>query len=122
MRVAIPVDDNTNETKVCMSFGRAPYYAIFDTETQEMKYVDNSAAASQGGAGIKASQTIIDEGAEAVITPRCGQNAADVLLEADIRIYRSNGDSVRENVEAYVNGRLSLLEQIHPGLHQHGAK
>ena len=79
MKIAIPVDNASINTTICISFGRTPYFLIYDTETKEAVFLDNSAAASQGGAGIKAAQTIVDSKAEALITPRCGENAAEVL-------------------------------------------
>lgn len=122
MKIAIPVDDKSLESKVCISFGRTPYFLIYNTDTKENTFLDNSAAASQGGAGIKAAQAVADEKVSALITPRCGQNAADVLNAADIKIYRTINDSVEENIKAFTEGKLSLLEEIHPGFHNHGGK
>ena len=51
MKIAIPVEDY--ETEICPSFGRAPMFLIYDTETKEKKLLDNSGIAVQGGAGIK---------------------------------------------------------------------
>ncbi len=122
MKVAIPVDKKDMETSVCDSFGRAPYYLVYDTETEEDEFIDNSAAASSGGAGIKAAQTIVDTGADALLTPRCGENAADVLKTADIKIYKTENISAKENINALVAGELSLLDEIHAGLHVRGRK
>jgi predicted Fe-Mo cluster-binding NifX family protein len=52
MKIAIPVDEKSLESNVCVSFGRAPYFLIYDTETKESIFLDNGAAASTGGAGI----------------------------------------------------------------------
>ena len=41
--------------------GRTPYFLIYDTDTQKSVFLDNSAAASTGGAGIKAAQMIADK-------------------------------------------------------------
>jgi predicted Fe-Mo cluster-binding NifX family protein len=35
MKIAIPVDEKTLESNVCASFGRTPYFLIYDTETKE---------------------------------------------------------------------------------------
>ncbi|XCH79143.1 MAG: NifB/NifX family molybdenum-iron cluster-binding protein [Candidatus Dehalobacter alkaniphilus] len=120
MKIAIPVDDNSMDTSVCISFGRAPYFLLYDTETEENNFLDNSAAASQGGAGIKVAQNIVDSGAEAIITPRCGENAAEVLKAAEIALYKNTNNSIRDNIEALKEGKLNLLDDIHPGFHQHG--
>jgi predicted Fe-Mo cluster-binding NifX family protein len=120
MKIAIPVDKKTLESSVCESFGRTPYFLIYDTETKESVFIDNSAAASTGGAGIKAAQTIVDNKANALLTPRCGQNAADVIKSADIEIFKTTSASVKDNIAAFVDGKLSLLDEIHAGFHGHG--
>ena len=40
MKIAIPVEDN--QTEICPSFGRTSMFLIYDTETKEKKYLDNS--------------------------------------------------------------------------------
>jgi predicted Fe-Mo cluster-binding NifX family protein len=117
MKIAIPVDDKTMESNICISFGRTPYFLIYDTKTKESVFVDNSAAVSQGGAGIKAAQIIVDSQVGALITPRCGENAAEVIQVAKIQIYKSKNNSIKDNIDAIENGKLSLLEDIHAGFH-----
>ena len=119
MKIAIPVDEKTLESSVCASFGRTPYFLIYDTETKESVFIDNSAAASTGGAGIKAAQTIVDNKAGALLTPRCGQNAADVIKSADIKIFKTTSASVKDNIAAYIDGKLPMLDEIHAGFHGH---
>ncbi len=120
MIIAVPIDDQSPENTVCVSFGRAPYFLIYDAESGERSIIHNSAASSQGGAGIKAAQTVVDSKAEVILTPRCGENAAKVLKAAGIQMYKTNGDSIKENINAFREGKLSLLEDIHPGLHGQG--
>jgi len=122
MKIALPVDEKSGNSTVCMSFGRTPYFMIYDTETKESIFLDNSAAASQGGAGIKAAEALIHEGMEVLLTPRCGENAAVVIKAAKIPMYRTKGDSIQENIDAFLKGTLPALEEIHPGLHDHGGK
>lgn len=122
MKIAIPVEDQVMEASVSQSFGRAPYYLIYDTETKGRKFIDNSAIVSQGGAGIKAAQTIVDSGISALLTPLCGENAAKVLNTANIILYKTIDASVQNNIEAFNSGTLPLLDDIHPGFHGHGSK
>lgn len=122
MKIAIPVDDKSMETSVCQSFGRTPYFLIYDTESKDSIYLDNSAAASQGGAGIKAAQTIVDNNVSVLLTPRCGENAAEVIKAANIKIYKTFNDSIMNNIDALNDGKLSLLVDIHRGFHNHGEK
>jgi predicted Fe-Mo cluster-binding NifX family protein len=120
MKIAIPVDKKTLESDVCVSFGRTPYFLVYDTETQESVFINNSAAASTGGAGIKAAQIIVDNKADVLLTPRCGQNAADVIKSADIEIYKTTTASAKENIASFIEGKLPLLQEVHAGFHGHG--
>lgn len=122
MKLAIPDDDKSLETNVCQSFGRTPFYLIYDTESKESVFLDNSAVASQGGAGIKAAQIMVDNKVSALLTPRCGENAAQVLKAANIKLYKTVNASIKDNIDALNEGKLSLLEDIHPGFHGHGGK
>ncbi len=120
MKVIVPVESKSLDAPVCPSFGRTPLYASYDTETGNHEFLDNSAAAAQGGAGIKASQMLVDHEAAVVITYRCGENAAQVLDAANIMIYKAEDATVAENIEKLKNGSLEVLLKIHPGLHNHG--
>ena len=120
MKIAIPVDEKSLDSNVCVSFGRTPYFLIYDVDTKESVFLDNSAAASTGGAGIKAAQTIVDNKANVLLTPRCGENAAEVLKSADIEIFKTTSASVKDNIDAFIDGKLSLLDEIHAGFHGQG--
>ena len=122
MKIAIPADENATGTDVCISFGRTPYFMIYDTDSKASAFLENTAAASEGGAGIKAAQIIVDSKAAILLTPRCGENAAEVLKAANVQIYKTVTGSAMDNMEAFLNGKLSLLNEIHPGLHNHGGK
>lgn len=122
MKLAVPVDNKNLESNVCISFGRTPYFLIYDTETKERVFMDNVAAASQGGAGIKAAQAVVDEKVDVLLTPRCGENAADVIKAANIKIYKTGAGSVEDNIFEFSQGKLPLLEEIHAGFHGHGGK
>ncbi|MBC3887014.1 dinitrogenase iron-molybdenum cofactor biosynthesis protein [Acetobacterium paludosum] len=120
MKIAIPADENTLQSEVCMSFGRAPYFYIFDTATQTGEFIINGAAMEPGGAGIKAAQIIVDNQAEALITPRCGENAADVFKVAKVKIYKSSVGTIQDNINSYNDGKLDLLDHFHAGFHGRG--
>ena len=122
MKIAIPVDEKSIKSSLCLSFGRAPYFLVFDMDTKESIFLDNSAATSQGGAGIKAAQTIVDNDVKALFTHRCGENAAEVIKAANIKIFKIAFDSIQANIDAFVEGKLPLLEEIHAGFHGHGGK
>ena len=119
MKIAIPVDTKSDDTQVCMSFGRAPYYLIYDSQTKEKVFIQNTAAQSAGGAGIRAAQLLADQKPEALLTPRCGQNAADVIQAAGIKIYKTVENSVDEYNDRFHEDKMDELDKIHAGLHNH---
>lgn len=120
MKIIIPVNEKNLQTQICNSFGRAPFFFVFDSETKDSLFLDNHAVNSTGGAGVKAAQTMIDYKANVVITFSCGENAANVLKAADIQLYKAMNASLEKNIEAYFTSNLSLLDEIHAGLHLHG--
>ena len=120
MKLVLPVESKSLDVSVCQSFGRTPLYVVFNTENGEYSFLDNAANSSQGGAGIKASQMIADNNGEAVITYRCGENAAQVLNAAGIKMYKAVDGSVKDNIDSFIAGKLSLLNEIHAGFHNHG--
>ena len=119
MKIAIPMDEKGLDSPVCASFGRAPYFLIYSTATNEEEYLDNAAVASQGGAGVRAAQVIVDRGVKALLTPRCGENAEKVLRAGEVLVYRSKEGSARANIEAFAAESLPLLTAFHAGLHGH---
>ncbi|WP_196593441.1 NifB/NifX family molybdenum-iron cluster-binding protein [Pectinatus sottacetonis] len=117
MKITIPADDKTVQSKVSQTFGRARYFIIYNTEAKTSRCIENKAASSQGGAGIKAAQIVADNGGEVLITPQCGQNAADVLQEANIKVYKSIEGTVEQNITDFTAGRLAVINGFHEGYH-----
>jgi predicted Fe-Mo cluster-binding NifX family protein len=120
MKIAIPVDEQSIKSSVSQSFGRTGYFFVYDTESKASIFLSNAAASSQGGAGIKAAQAVVDSRIDVLLTPRCGENAAEVIKSANIKIYKTMEGSAMENIDAMIEGKLSLLQDIHPGYHGHG--
>ena len=117
MKIGIPVDDKNMDSTVCVSFGRAPYYLIYDVENKTGEFLENVAAASAGGAGIRAAQFLVDQKVAAVLTPRCGENAASVLQAAGIKLYKTDSVSIKGSIDSFVKESLAELREIHAGLH-----
>ncbi|MDD4842903.1 MAG: NifB/NifX family molybdenum-iron cluster-binding protein [Anaerotignum sp.] len=117
MKIAIPMNEMRVDAEVCVSFGRAPYFLFYDTESKETEFIINPAAAAQGGAGIKAAQAIVDEAAKALITVRCGENAAEVFSAAEIKVYKTTKVTAKENISEFEKGQLAEITNFHPGFH-----
>lgn len=117
MIIAIPVNDNSVEPGICVSFGRTPWFLFHNAETGESQVLANPAANAEGGAGIKAAQFVVDQNANALITVRGGENAAEVLLAANIQIYKAQGGMAKENLIAFAEGKLEKMLNFHTSFH-----
>ncbi|NMP37203.1 MAG: dinitrogenase iron-molybdenum cofactor biosynthesis protein [Clostridiales bacterium] len=115
MIIILPLDEN--KTDICVSFGRCPFLMIYDTENNSTEITENSAANAQGGAGIKSAQFIVDSKADALITVRCGENAAEVLNAAGVKIYKPEGIDAEHNIALLKDAKLSPLTHFHAGFH-----
>ena len=68
---------------------------MMQSNTNEFKA--NPAVNAEGGAGSQ--RVCVDTGAEALITMRCGQNAADVFKAAGMKIYKAIVPTHQENLK-----------------------
>ena len=119
MRIAIAVQEQSMESLICPSFGRSPYFLIYDTNTHLKTYLVNNSKYSQSGKGIKAAQMIVDQNADALLVQRCGRNASNILEKANIIIYKTRHNLALVNIEAFKNKKLFVLDIIHEGFHKH---
>ena len=122
MRILIPTIIKVTTSGINPSFGRTEFFAIFDDQSGEYTFIDNPACNAEGGAGILAAQTAVDNKVDVVIATQCGQNAADVLKTAKIKIFKAVPAKIFELVEKYHNGTLAELTEIHSGFHRRGGQ
>ena len=86
MKICIATKDKDLNSLIDQIFGRCSYFLLVDSKTQEFKAIINKAKESERGAGIAASQTVVDSGAETVICGKIGPNAQMVLEKSGIKI------------------------------------
>lgn len=117
MKIIIPTEEKNSEGNVSDIFGRAKYFAVYDSEKDIYDFVENIGGKSVNGAGIKAAQQVIDLKADAVILPRIGKNGADLLEAADIKLYKQEASKIKANLKSFKNGDLLSLDEVHAGFH-----
>jgi predicted Fe-Mo cluster-binding NifX family protein len=101
MKYAIPMDERNGGTKISPVLGRAKYFAIYNTESKEIEYVNNPGATQPRGAGSVAARTIIELQTDKVITAHVGPNAQGALEIAEIEIVEENDITLDEVIEKY---------------------
>ncbi len=117
--VVLPVAGSGSASKVSDSFGRAEAFLVYDTESGERTEQPNQGLSSSGGAGIKAAQQVVDVGANVLLAPQLGENAAKILRAGGISLFKSRSGDTSDTIAAYLAGELPPLTQTHPS--QHGA-
>lgn len=102
MKVAITVTNSTGSPILEPRFGRAPFFLILDTESNEIAYMENSATEESHGAGVMAAQTLSDAGVTLAVSGKYGPNGYRALQQMGI--------------DCYVFGSLSTVEEIHQAI------
>ena len=113
MKIAVPLDENKKD--VCIVLARAPYFLFREDGMDTV--LENPAAQAQSGAGIQAAQFLVDSQADALITVRCGQNAAQVFQAAWIKLYKSAKKAAADDLASLEQVTLEELTQFHGGFH-----
>lgn len=87
------------------SFGRAQFFLFVEEDGTLIRAVKNEPSAH--GAGVQAAQTVVENGAGALITARVGPNAHRGLAAAGIAIHLRDTGTAAEALDEYKNGRLN---------------
>ncbi|NIQ06952.1 MAG: dinitrogenase iron-molybdenum cofactor biosynthesis protein [Candidatus Korarchaeota archaeon] len=112
MKIAVSSNGQTLNDQVDPRFGRCPHFVFVDTDGQDIKEVEalkNPSVGAMRGAGIQAAQTVANRGASVAITGNIGPNAFDALSSAGVKIVAGASGSVKEAVNAYLDGKLSEI-------------
>lgn len=112
MKIAFPVSEKSADANIYASFGRAPFYLIYNTNSKEVDYLDHRAVVAQGAGGIRAAQVLADQGIKVIITQQCGENAEKLLRKAEVLIYKARSESIYDNIDAYLNDQLNLMTEF----------
>jgi len=107
MKIAVTSTGTDLDAEVDPRFGRAAYIILVDSETFEFEVVDNAENVNAlKGAGIQAARAVSDKGADVLLTGFCGPNAFKAMNAARIKVANDARGTVREAVQAYLDGKL----------------
>jgi len=104
---------------VSSNFGRCPSFTIVEYESQqikEVKVVTNPGINAGSGAGILASKLVVDEGCNVLIAGAIGPNAYEVLSMGNIDVRECSPMSVKEAINAFLEGKLMPSNGAHQGM------
>jgi predicted Fe-Mo cluster-binding NifX family protein len=107
MKIGVTARGTELTSGVDPRFGRARYFIVFDTETEEVRAVDNTVNLNaMQGAGVQAAEGVAREEVQALVTGHCGPKAFRVLQAAGIRVFTGAEGTVAEAIESFQNGGL----------------
>lgn len=112
MKIAVTSVGTNLDSEVDPRFGRAAYIIIVDSDTFVFEAVDNQENVNAlKGAGIQAAKAVSEKGAEVLLTGFCGPNAFKAMNAAKIGVANNASGSIREAVQAYLDGKLPLSDE-----------
>jgi len=94
------------------NFGRCRYFAVVEIENGKIKdarFIENTASAQAGGAGVTASQLIANEGVDTIIASNMGPRALGVFGQLGIKLYRGEGN-IADVVKDFIDGKLQEIQ------------
>lgn len=111
MKIVVTARGETLESEVDPRFGRAAGFVLYDTNTGEVRAVDNDqGVTASGGAGVQAAETVSRLGAELVITGNCGPKALRGLEAAGIEVVVGAAGTVQDVIDRFNAGELHPTE------------
>lgn len=109
MKIAISSYGKNINDLLNKRFGRCEFFQIYDTINNKIKVIENDGLKSEGGAGIAASQQLVDENIDVLLTGNLGPNAFEIIEKAKILVYKSEETSVKDALEKFKNNQLPKI-------------
>jgi predicted Fe-Mo cluster-binding NifX family protein len=112
MKIAFSSSGADVNSPVDPRFGRAKYFVIFDTGSNECNIVDNTVNLNAvQGAGIQSAKNIVDAGVDSVVTGNMGPKAFTVLGSAGIKVFTGATGSISDALLAWKSGELNEAQK-----------
>jgi len=121
MKIAVSSKGDKLDADVDQRFGRCKYFLIVDSENMDFNTISNESSMARGGAGIKAAETVVNNGAEVLITGNIGPNAYRTLSAGGVKVFTGANGSISDAIKSYKNGELEESKSSNVGSH-HGIR
>jgi len=113
MKIAISSTGKDINSNVDSVFGRCPFFIIAEVEDKKIvktEAIKNTSAEKLSGAGISAAQTVVEKGANVIITGNVGPRALSVLKQFNVEVYSGSG-SIKEALQNFINDKLKKIDK-----------
>ena len=112
MKIAITAQGKELSSETDLRFGRAKWFIVFDSETEDFQAHDNELNLNAAqGAGIQTGRNIANLGADVVITGNIGPNAFKTLTTVKVKVFLTEKQTVQQAIDSYNAGKLKEVGQ-----------
>ena len=101
MKIAVTSSENQLNSKFDTRFGRSAWFCVLDSDTTEIKFIENKNKNINGGAGIKAAEKMAELGIQKVVSGDFGPKAKPLLEKFGIQMIIQ--DEKNQSVQSIVN-------------------
>jgi predicted Fe-Mo cluster-binding NifX family protein len=108
MKIVISATGKDIGSNIDARFGRAPFFLIVDTKTNEKKALVNITRDRPSEIGAAVGQIVANEGIDTVITTNIGPRAFEIFERYAIKIYQAKG-KVNDAIRQLEKGKLSEI-------------
>jgi len=108
--ICFPTEGNKGlDDIIGQHFGRVPYFTLYDTESDEVKVIDNQSE-HMGGRGLP-GEILSKLGINVLICRGAGRRALQIMGSKGISIYFGAMGKVKDALEAWKNNELQLAQE-----------
>lgn len=112
MIIAVPSEDRGLSSEVDPRFGRAEWFLIVDNQTGRFEAYGNAVSLKCIQlSGTQVAQNLIDLGVNVVLTRNIGPIAFKMLKAAEIKIFRTDKQTVQEAIDFFKANELTEMDQ-----------
>jgi len=109
MKMCFPVKENEGiESTVYNHFGSAPFFVVVDTDTNHLVAINNRDQHHSHGA-CNPMKALDNQKVDAIVVGGIGAGALNRLNQMGIVVHRSQGGTVRDNLELFASQGLPEL-------------
>ena len=115
MKICVTAAAGDLDARVHWEFGRSKYFVIVDPDTMAFEAMPNKSAGEPEKAFcIEHPQTLLNKGVDLVISGNIGPSMFHLLHTAGVDIATVTTSTVKEAVEWYKSGKLSIIGAAMP--------
>jgi len=93
MKIAFPLEKKERNANISWHFGKAACYAIYDTESKKLEFLDYPTDKTP-------AQMMIELKVDAVFAKGIGIKAMELLKDAGIKIFTSDAETLEEAINS----------------------